>query len=359
MFKLYDREGDTVTLRSDLTPPIARVVAAHYGESRLPVRLSYVENAFRRSASLQGKLKEFTQAGVELFGPTGAHADAEVVALAVECLQAARLSGFRIDIGQVDFIKGALEETALPGDVCRKLFGLMVSRDFASVRETVDPLSIPAGVKTLLSELPTFIGGAQVIERARSLTKSARAQKALTDLEAVFALLREWGVSESVSFDLCMIGHWDYYTGMIFSGYARGAGTSLLDGGRYDTLSSAFGKDIPAVGFALKVNALTDALHANKQPPERALSGTFAAFTKQAAPAAAEMIARLRKDGVPIVNGFGMPTREQAIETAKRKTMAGVIFFGSGGIDAIDVIDIKTGQIKTATKTQLLNNLTP
>ncbi|MBO7354832.1 MAG: ATP phosphoribosyltransferase regulatory subunit, partial [Lachnospiraceae bacterium] len=110
MYKFFDREGNTLVLRPDITPSIARCIAKYYRDCTGPVRLSYHGQTFINSNEYQGKPKEFTQIGAELVNDASVEADAEMIALTVECMLAAGIPEFQIEIGEVGFFKAIVRE---------------------------------------------------------------------------------------------------------------------------------------------------------------------------------------------------------------------------------------------------------
>lgn len=113
MYKFFDREGNTLVLRPDMTPSIARCMAKYYREETMPVRFCYIGDTFVNNTSYQGKLKQVTQLGAELLNDSTVEADAEMVAMTVDCLLASGLKRFQVEIGQADFFRGLMEEALI------------------------------------------------------------------------------------------------------------------------------------------------------------------------------------------------------------------------------------------------------
>ena len=110
LYKFFDREGNTLVLRPDITPSIARCAAKYFGEEELPIRLCYMGNTFINNSSYQGRLKECTQLGAELLGDPSVDADAEMISMVISCLKAAGLKEFQLSIGHADFFRGLLHQ---------------------------------------------------------------------------------------------------------------------------------------------------------------------------------------------------------------------------------------------------------
>ena len=103
MYKLFDKEGNTMVLRPDITPSIARCVAKYYKDEELPIRLCYIGNTFINSTTYQGKLKEVTQLGAELVNDNSIDADAEMLAITIECLLKSGLKEFQLSLAMLIF----------------------------------------------------------------------------------------------------------------------------------------------------------------------------------------------------------------------------------------------------------------
>jgi len=346
IYKFIDRDGSVLALRSDMTPQIARMVTTLCRPEDVPLRFCYVENAFRYNESYQGKLKEFTQAGVELIGVHTDEASAEIIALAVSSLLAVGLKDFRIDIGQVQFFQGILEEGGFDEAGSRFMRQSIIKRDYVAVEKAASKADIPENVRTVLSELPLLIGGAEVLQTARGLTQNASALEALANLENIYHILCDYGMERYISFDLSMVGHLDYYTGIIFRGYAYGTGSSVIDGGRYDHLSMHFGANFPSVGFAIKIGVLVDALTEQSGTPaqENGSADTLLAYTKEGQKAALAAATELRAQGLRIENSLvgGDICANEAY--ARARGMGGVLFFEDA--DFVTVIDVAGGTQK-------------
>lgn len=268
LFKLLNNRGTTMVLRSDLTAPIARVVASLLKEEPLPLRLSYHANVFRAMEEEAGREAEFFQTGVELVGDDSAEADAEVVALAIESLKAAGVQSFKIALGHVGFLNGLLEE-AIPGegqeDTRAGLKEVLLQRDFVGYREMLTGLTVSELQKEELEGILRLRGGKEICSQAIELSGNPEAKHAAEHLCAVWDALEDYGAAEHVMIDLTMIGDFSYYTGMTFEGYAAELGFPVCSGGRYDNLLQQFGRPAPATGFALKTNRILDGVNGIKQ----------------------------------------------------------------------------------------------
>jgi ATP phosphoribosyltransferase regulatory subunit len=268
LFKLLDRKGTTLVMRSDMTAPIARVVSSLLKDQQFPIRLSYHANVFRAIEAEAGRDAEFFQTGVELVGDASSESDAEVIALAIASLQAAGIDEFKIALGHVGFLTGLFNET-LQGrnEAQQSLKDCLLNRDYVGYRETIKSLGLAADVQEELQGILRLRGGQEICTQARRVTQDPTAQRSIAHLCEVWDVLKAYGISEHVLIDLTMIGDFSYYTGMTFEGYAADLGFPVCSGGRYDNLLTQFGRPAPATGFALKTNRILEVV--SKHPVEQ------------------------------------------------------------------------------------------
>jgi len=250
-YRLFDEQGQVLALRSDMTIPIARVVASRYADAEPPFRFCYFAHAYRAAAP--GVSREFLQGGVELVGPQGPDGDAEVVALTVAALEAAGLRRHRIGIGDGMLFRVLLGALDVPDDEQLPLLQRLSRRDLAGLELDVDRLGLSGSERELLVRLPELRGGPEVLERADGPLAASAAREAVEGLKALHGLLEQRGVADRVIFDLGLVRDLGYYTGAVFEVYDPAVGFTLGGGGRYDELIGRFGRELPACGLALDV----------------------------------------------------------------------------------------------------------
>ena len=260
MFKFFDRDNNTLVLKPDMTPAVARCVAKYYMDENSPLRLCYLERTFKNNTSYQGRLKETTQTGAELIGDDSERADAELLALIIEALKAAGLKEFQVELGHADFYRGLAEEAGMDEDTQEQLRDLIENKNYFGVDELLSSRNLPEETKQGFLRLLEMFGSAGQIAQAKELTTNPRALKAIARLERIQELLEDYGLADYVSYDLGMVSRYQYYTGIIFKGYTYGTGDYIVTGGRYDRLLEQFGKNSPAVGFAIEVDRVLTAL---------------------------------------------------------------------------------------------------
>ena len=225
LYKFFDREGNTLVLRPDITPSIARCASKYYIEQAIPIRLCYTGNTFRNNSSYQGRLKENTQSGAELIGDGSVEADAEMLALSAQLLKAAGLKEFQLSVGHADFLRGLFEAAGLDEDVMEEIRNLLQNRNLYGVQEVVAQYVTDENLTQLFGLLTDVMLDKEKISAAKVWAQEfPRVLNALTRLEQLDELLELYKIHKYVSYELAMISGFDYYTGIIFAGYTFGSG---------------------------------------------------------------------------------------------------------------------------------------
>ncbi|MBQ9530808.1 MAG: ATP phosphoribosyltransferase regulatory subunit [Eubacterium sp.] len=295
MFKMTDSKGRTTVLRADNTMPIARMVATRLSKEDFPVRLYYNQNVFTRNNDLNGRPNEVAQSGIELIGDGSEDADVEVISMAVESLKRCNFNSFKIEIGNAAFLKSVLKNMSAPSGVKSDIVKLIEDKNFSALGDLLDELEESKEIK-LIKKLPSLFGGAEVLDEAKKLFDEEESKNALKNLKRIYEALCEKGLGDYIMIDLALLGKNNYYTGVIFRGYAEGSGLTVLSGGRYDNLLGEFGLPAPAIGFAVEVTDLCQAMREtiNTQRPLRI------ALTK----------GRLEKSSIKLFKTMGLNTKE-------------------------------------------------
>ncbi len=260
MIKFFDREGNIIALRPEMTTPIARVISTKLKGEPKPLRFYYISNVFRYDDLKTGNRKEFNQAGVELIGVNGKEADAEVIALAVECLKNSGLKKFFIDIGHINFFNGIMESIKIKEERKQEIKEVILNKDFVLLEKILSFEDIKDKEKEFILKMPTLRGRGEVVEEAEKMVSNRLSVSALKEIKEIYDLLRNYGLEEYVLIDLGIIRDFDYYTGIIFEGYTDYLGFPVCGGGRYDNLCSKFGENLPSTGFAIGIERLATIL---------------------------------------------------------------------------------------------------
>jgi ATP phosphoribosyltransferase regulatory subunit len=253
-YRVFDEQGNVLVLRSDMTVPIARLVATRYKEAQPPFRFCYFAHAYRGVRPQRGQSREFLQAGVEMIGAPAPEGTAEILTILCRALDAAGLETYRIGLGDASLYPTLLDELQVVSERREHILTALVDGNFVGVEHEITALDLTREDAALLLRVPQTRGGPEVL---RSLPRPLEA--AASGMRAVHAQLAP-RVADRIIFDLGLVRSLGYYTGAVFQVYDPAYGVPIGIGGRYDDLLARFGRPLPAVGFALNVERLHIAL---------------------------------------------------------------------------------------------------
>jgi len=250
-YRVFDDHGEVLALRSDMTVPIARVVATRYGADEPPLRFHYTAHAYRAVRPHRGQMREFLQSGVELVGLPAPEGTAELLRVMCRALEAAGLRGYRIALGTARLYPALLARLGVTEEDGAGLLEALGTRDLVALEQRVAALGLSGEDAALLTRIPRLRGGPEVLDEVPG--------DGVAGLRELLARL-EPEVAGRVIFDLGLSRGLGYYTGAVFDVLDTALGAPLGGGGRYDDLLGRFGRPLPAVGFALGVDRLHLAL---------------------------------------------------------------------------------------------------
>ncbi len=323
LYKMTDSKGRLIVMRPDSTMPIARVVATRLRDAELPLKLCYNQTVYRNESLLKGRSDETVQAGIELIGSEMKMADLEVISAAVDALKAFGLE-FSLEIGHIGVFKTLVERLDADEkdkDYIRKL---IENKNFPALNDFLDTFGSNS-ITVALKKLPALFGGEEVFEKAEEILPDENVKRILDELREIYCDIAEiCGNEGNITVDLGLVNKTDYYTGLIIKGYLKGHGEEVISGGRYDKLISDFGYDIPAVGFAVNVNAISKVIERNGILPTEP-SPDVIVYAEEGCEAAAIKQAReLREQGFIVENAL-FSDIESVREYAKEKRIGKVV----------------------------------
>ena len=261
LYKFFDRDGNTVVLRPDFTPSVARAASTYFTDVKKPLRLYYQGKTFVNNQSLRGRLRESTQLGGELIGDSSMDADAEVISLVCNIFRSVGINEFKISLTHSDFFKSLINESNLTEEDEIRLRDLISNRNYFGLEEYLEERNLEEDLKNLFLLMgPDYLRKDSTEDAIQLASKYPSIQRDLLYLKELIERLDYYGVSQYVALDLGTISSFRYYTGIIFSGFTFGSGEPLVKGGRYDSLLSNFGKQTPAIGFGFDIDELIQAL---------------------------------------------------------------------------------------------------
>lgn len=346
LYKFFDRDGNTLVLRPDFTPSIARAASMYFMEGTMPIRLCYRGSSFVNSSSYQGRLKESTQMGVELLNDDSAMADAEIIAMTVKVMLDAGLTDFQISIGHVGFFQALAEEAALAEDVLNELKELISIKNHFGAEELLAKQNLRSDLFEALRDVPQLFGNAEILEKAKGLTRNPAAREALDRLATIYEIVKDYGYEKYVFFDLGLLSKFHYYTGIIFQAYTYGTGEPIVKGGRYDALLQHFGKKAPAIGFCTVMESLMNALERQKISLPIANTKTMLLYPDFLQPLAVKLANEHRSKGMDVA--LVCFARDKVLadyeEYGRKNQFGGIVYIQKS--DSVLAIDLSTGEVQ-------------
>ncbi len=269
LYRFIDRDGSALALRPDLTIPTARLAGSKLFDQPLPLRFFYAGPAFRYEEPRAGRQREFWQAGIELIGAASPDADAEVLAFAVQALDALALPEFSFTLGHLGYFHGLIEYLRLAPGAVQTLHSALDRKSQDDLAAFAADLHLPAADHAAVLGLLDLAGpqGAGVLGRAQALARNSTMIEAIDRLRAVETRLDHYGVKQHFAIDLADVRGMDYYTGITFKAYTPQIGFSIVNGGRYDNLVGHFGPPQPATGCAFYLDRILLARTRQSGPP--------------------------------------------------------------------------------------------
>lgn len=323
LYKLTDSKGRLIVMRPESTMPIARVVATRLRDAELPLKLCYNQTIYRNESLLKGRSDETVQAGIELIGSEMKMADLEVISAAVDALNAFGLE-FSLELGHIGVFKCLVDRLEADEKDKNYIRKLIQNKNFPALNDFLDTFGNNS-ITAALKKLPTLFGGVEVFEKAEELIPDENVKRILDELREIYCDIAEvYGNVGNITVDLGLVNKTDYYTGLIIKGYLKGHGDEVVTGGRYDKLIADFGYDIPAIGFAVNVNAISKVIEKNGILPSEPAPDVIV-FAEEGFEAAAIKQAReLREQGFIVENAL-FTDIESVREYAKEKKICKVV----------------------------------
>jgi ATP phosphoribosyltransferase regulatory subunit len=254
-YRFFDESGELLAMRSDMTIPIARLVANRFAAAEPPFRLCYLARAYRAVRPQRGQMREFTQVGVELVGAPAPGGTVEVIEVLAAALDAAGLGRAVIGLGDSGLYSQLLVEFGVDGETGERILDCLARHDHVGLEAEVAGLDLGDDERGVLTRIPMLRGGEEVLAEARGLAGEVT-ERATARLAETYAALADRGVADRVRLDLGLLRDLGYYTGAILEVYDPALGHILGGGGRYDELMGRFGRPLPAAGFSLYLERL-------------------------------------------------------------------------------------------------------
>ncbi len=335
LYKLTDSKGRLLVMRPDSTMPIARVIATRLKDATLPLKLCYNQTVYRTEPALKGRSDEIVQAGIELIGSQLKIADLEVISTAAASLSSFGMT-YSLEIGHIGIFKELVGRLDADDHTKEKIRKLIETKNFPALNDLLDTFGNNS-VTAALKKLPALFGGEDVFEKAEALMPDENIKVILDELRDIYNDAVEiCGSDGEITVDLGLVNKTDYYTGLIIKGYLQGHGDAVVSGGRYDKLISEFGYDVPAVGFAVNVNAVAKVIEKSGVLPGMPHTDVVVYAEPGCEVAAIRAAQELREQGLIVENAL-FDDMESVREYAKEKKISRVVVInGDNGKEELE-----------------------
>jgi len=258
LYAFKDKGGRDLALRPEFTASIVRFYLAELRNLPKPIKVYSVGNVFRYEEPQKGRYREFTQFNAEVIGAPALQGDAEVVALAIDCLRSVGVRDVHVRIGHIGMLRAFLK---LPPEDQGKVVHWLDKRNFPALKAELARLGL-GSLETPLRQYIELKGGTEILDKGAKLL-SGVGTEGFEYLKALAARLKLYGV-EHLTYDLGVVRGLDYYTGMVFEVDSPnlGAEKQVMGGGAY-SLAEVFGGDpVPQTGFAFGLDRIVLAAEA-------------------------------------------------------------------------------------------------
>lgn len=262
VYKFFDSKGRILSLRPDMTIPIVRLVSTRFKDANSNIRLRYSSNIYRVFEEFTGKRNEYTDCGIELISRDKEFSDLEVLILAIEALKEAGSNNFKIEVGEINFLKGAIEDLNIEDKEKNILSDLIEKKEIEGLNKFLEKLDINEEIKEFFRSLPLIFGdGIEALNKYKKMAFNNKMMESIEYLEVLINDLKILGYDKYLTFDLGLTPRLSFYTGIIFRGFIEGSGSIVLSGGRYDNLIKNAKKDFGAIGFSINADEVSSILN--------------------------------------------------------------------------------------------------
>jgi len=253
LINFFDVDGSPVSLRTDMTIPIARLTGMRIKRNQLPVRFCYFADSFRQSDIQKGIRRAYSQAGLEFIGSSNAiMSDVEILVILINILKGLNLTDYKLGLGHVEFIEGLCEWFKFDKRDREYIRKEVAAKDFVALENFLNKKD-----KSKAKIFLKLIQPESDIEKISALVSEIKEKKVIRSfsyLKEIYDILKQLDCKSRLVADFSIIRDFDYYTGLLFEVYDSNITNIIGSGGRYDGLIKKFGMDVPATGFALDID---------------------------------------------------------------------------------------------------------
>jgi len=254
LINFFDSDGSLVSLRTDMTIPIARFTAMRIKKYQLPVRFCYFANSFRKSSAQKGEKREYNQAGLEFIGSDSYLCDIETLLILAKLLKKMIPGNFVIGLGSAEILCLLYDWLELSEAGRFTVKSNLITKNYVALNDYLEKHN-PSKAGHFFSIIKPY-KDISIIEEAILGTGFEKLVNGFLEFKKIFEILSQTGNGEYFIANLGILRDFDYYTGIIYEVYSSNINSIIGSGGRYDKLIRKFGMDVPATGFALDIDLL-------------------------------------------------------------------------------------------------------
>lgn len=356
-YSFTDRGGRDVTIRPEMTPTVARMVAQKRKELTFPLRWYSIPNLFRYERPQRGRLREHWQLNVDMFGVDSVEADVEMISVAYDIMKAfgAGDEQFQLKINSRKFLNFLADDyLSISAEQKHKVFKLLDRMNKMSAKEfEAEGIEI---LKEKFGKLKEVI----IKKNISDLPAELKSSEGISEILNVIDLLKKAGIN-NVSFEPTIMRGFDYYTGTVFEMYDTNPENprALFGGGRYDDLVGIFGVEkVPGIGFGMGDVTVGNFLETHKLLPEyRPTAELYICHLEGFMEAANKLASDLRKQGLRVAVDLTDRKIAGQVKTADKESIPYVLVVGEDEVKSgkYKVKSLQSGTETEATTENIVN----
>ena len=371
LYNFKDKSEREMTLRPEITAPVARVFMNEMQKSPKPIKMYYYGSCFRYERPQKGRYRQFWQFGCEMIGGKTPEADAEVIAMASQSLEELGLEGYEIHVGHLGILRGLLNEAHVEGADQDQIMALIDKGDEYGLQNYLHKVEIDEKTTSILLMIIEMKGGIEILDEVREqISDKKLVLEALEEFSNLLKTLGDFGIDDigakeknNVVINLGIARGLDYYSGMVFEIYVPqlGAQKQICGGGTYNLIETFGGEKIESTGFAFGFDRLMNALMFEEkiQSTSGATHVFVAPISDATRPKSFEIAQKLRNAGIPTEVDLGRRKFKKILSFANHLNARYVVLVGERDLEEgkITVKDMDTGNQESIPVDNILDHI--
>lgn len=360
LYNFTDKSNREITLRPEITAPVARLYINELQKTAKPIKLYYFGSCFRYERPQKGRFRQFWQFGCELIGAKSPEGEAEAIAMAEQSLENLGIDSAEIHINHLGIIRGLFNHFKISSDIQEEIMALIDKgdKDLLESELTNDrnPLIEINELSQILIKLVDFVGKDEVLNDLENLiSKYDETFESLNEFKKLINLLKSFKVS-NYTLNLGIARGLDYYTGIVFEIYVPelGAQKQIAGGGSYNLVELFGGEKVESTGFAFGFDRLMNAIENNRSKTnnsesiieEDSIIDVFVApISNETREKSFEIGQKIRSLGIPTEIDLSRKKFKKLLNTANKLNAKYVILVGKDDLDknSVTIKDMISG----------------